>query len=177
MIHDVINGRLFQQYHCSPLTVEDHSPNTDVVRNPFLGNSLRPMYLRTPSRRHGGFEELEIEFDEVHEGVLNLIDFDGGDADEGEDAEEAADLTLRSHRRHSAPAHSPNLVNQGEKLHVPLLDLDDTVGKADVDDALLGTPLVITKRVYSDTWASNEAVSPLLKKQRLTMEAPVEAVA
>jgi len=135
------------------------------------------MYLRTPSRRHGGFEELEMEFDEVHQDALNLIDFDGGDIDEDPGSEEAADLARRAHRRHSAPAHSPTLVNQGEKFNVPLLDLDDTIEDGEGDDALINVPPASKKRIYSNSSATDEAISPLLKKQRLVMDAPVEAVA
>lgn len=177
MIHDVINGRLFQQFHCSPLTAEEPSPSTEIVRNPFLGNSLRPMYLRTPSRRHGQFEELDMDFDEeAHVDALNLIDFDGGDADDDDaESEETADLACRAVRRHSAPAHSPNIVTKGENVNVPLLDLDALVGAED-DATIDELARPSRKRGYSNSSQTRDASSPILKRQRLLLDVPSEVI-
>lgn len=130
------------------------------------------MYLRTPSRRHGVFEELDFDFDEeAHEDALNLIDFDGGDIDDDADSEEAADLARRSQRRHSAPAHSPNLASKGENPNIPSLDLDGLSGDNEALENALHLP---KKRTYSN---SSSALSPVVKKQRTLLEVPGEIVA
>lgn len=113
VITDVINGRLFQQYHCSPRSASQRARGahgggaavTEFARNPFLNGIFRPMY---PSRQAGagvpkpggllddlGNFVLDDEGDDEDDAILALIDFEAGEGaaecDDDNDDENDAD--------------------------------------------------------------------------------------
>jgi len=115
VITDVINGRLFQQYHCSPRSASQRARGaahagsaavTEFARNPFLNGIFRPMY---PSRqasasapKPGGLLDdlgnfvLDDEGDDEDDAILALIDFEAGEGaaecdDENDDENDADD--------------------------------------------------------------------------------------
>lgn len=95
IITDVINGRLFQQYHCSPQSSSraDNVAETEFARNPFLTGTFRPMYPSRSSGSQGGLLDDLGNFvfdDEIDDDdILSLIDFEAGENDETDSQAEA----------------------------------------------------------------------------------------
>lgn len=154
-ISDAINGRLFQQYHCSQLQLPEpmeleETTLAEFARNPLLVGSIRSWFENSlADQMAGGGDEFDIQ--DHDEEIHAFIDFDGGFTDDA-----------------STPHPTP-VSRTASFAGFPDDDAEPVRGRAvtvlDDDDEQIEAPLSSPlKRRMSKTM---ESTSPVMKRKRV----------